>query len=66
MSQISCELWQAYLPGEMPPDCTYEQFCAARDAMWKNEWLKWLTEFMKVCHDSQREWVIGEINELAS
>lgn len=37
MTIINQETWNAYIPGEVPEGCTYEQFCAAREAMWKEQ-----------------------------
>ena len=34
---INQDLWSDFLPGEVPPDCTYEQFSAAREAIWQQE-----------------------------
>lgn len=34
---ITLKLWQTYLPGEPPPNCTYAMFSAAREYVWAEE-----------------------------
>ena len=37
MTTISQEIWAEMLPGQVPENCTYEQFCAARDTIEKEQ-----------------------------
>lgn len=72
MSQISTKLWKAFLPGEPPPGCTYEQFCAARDMYWSRQDKLWAVQYLQEvqqCTNKEfvaqaTEWVLEYLNEL--
>lgn len=74
---MSQKLWEAYILGEMPEGCTYEQFCAGREFVWKKEdrdflvsYIQQLQKLLKSENDlvreyaeKQIEWSLEELND---